>query len=1176
MAKNKKLSNTFSTGGGGGHFEAHIQASFVALMLTGGYAPCLPCWPIVEIRLQGKIDGFDTDDLVVFVENETTKDRRKLLAQVKHSVTITKGSKILGEVIQAAWNDFNNPQVFNKSKDVISLITGPLRETDSRTMPWLLNKARHTKSFEEFIRDVTQANFSPPKSFEKLEVIRHHLKEANGGKDVLDDDLYEFLRSFHLLGYDLGNEFGVVLSLLHSHISQFNKQSAKNIWRSVVDIVQTWNQYGGTITIDNIPEDIREEFKEKSRVEMPDKLKATQEKPKASLANHPDAAYLALAIMIGSWNDRNKPDLEVVSQILGISYEEWLNKARGILHWENSPLSLKDGIWKVVDRANLWRTLGSHILDPNLDVLRSLAISVLKEIDPAFDLPADDRYAASVYGKGMIFSPALRKGIAEGMAILGSQPEACVNCSQGKAETTCSQILRELMSDADWALWGSLNGLLPDLAEAAPSEFINVVESALRQKPCPFDEIFSQEGNGLTGGNYLTGLLWALEGLAWDEQYLVRVCAVLAELSTHDPGGKWLNRPSNSLVTILLPWLPQTLASFDKRKVAVRTILKEWPDIGWALIAELLPGRHQTTSGSHKPIWRKIIPDNFEKGVSNDEYWQQSSFYAELAVDAAGKDVGRISILIDHFDGLTGPAFDRLLQVLASDEVAGLPEENKLFIWDRLSKFAKRHRRFSDADWALPDNLLSRIEGVAEKLAPTDPFYLYQHIFADNDHELYDVSGDWEKQRAKLEARRDNAIIEILQKFGFEGVLNFSEVVSSPGQVGHALGAVAQQTIEDALLPSFLDSQDSKRKALISCFIWRRFHLTGWEWCDKVDKSCWTAGQIGQFLAWLPFTKDTWDRASGWLHARDGEYWNRADANAYQADGDVNFAIQKLVENGRPHAAIGCLDMMRHSNKPIDRSQCVRVLLAAVSSSEPSYAINGHRIIELIKFLQADTEADVDDLFKIEWAYLSLLDRHRGASPKILESRLSNDPEFFCDVVRLIYRSKNEGQNLNEPTEASKEMAINAWRLLREWKTPPGMHEDGVFSDEGFTVWLQRVKESCAQSGHLDAALSITGEVLIHAPSDADGLWINRTVAEALNDREAERMRSGYRIGRYNSRGAHWVDPSGAPEIRLAEEFRVKAEALENAGFHRFSVTVRELAETYECEAQRIITDHGE
>lgn len=103
MTKKRNLSNPFSTGSGGAHFEAHVQASFIALMLTGGYAPCLPCWPIAEIKLQGKIDGFDTDDLIVIVEKSETRERRKLLGQVKHSIAITHGSTLFGEVIQAAW-----------------------------------------------------------------------------------------------------------------------------------------------------------------------------------------------------------------------------------------------------------------------------------------------------------------------------------------------------------------------------------------------------------------------------------------------------------------------------------------------------------------------------------------------------------------------------------------------------------------------------------------------------------------------------------------------------------------------------------------------------------------------------------------------------------------------------------------------------------------------------------------------------------------------------------------------------------------------------------------------------------------------------------------------------------------------------------------------------------------
>ncbi|ELA7286597.1 hypothetical protein Q9885_001694 [Vibrio parahaemolyticus] len=1173
MINKKNLSNSFSTGGGGVHFESHVQASFVSLMLTGGHAPCLPCWPITEIKLQGKIDGFDTDDLIVFVEDLNSKEKRKLLGQVKHSISITKGSVVFREVIQAAWNDFNNPKIFTKGKDIIALITGPLSATDAHNVQWLLNQARHTKNVDEFFRNVREAKFSPPKSIDKLEALQYHLKIANGGNEISKDELYDFLNHFHLLGYDLGNEFGVVLSLLHSHISQYNQEYPQWVWSRVVDIVQTWNQDAGTITANKIPEDLLDAFKEKvvTEIEIPSKLEVDLEKTKTDWSQHPDATYLALAVLIGGWNEKNEYDLEVIVHFLGITYDEWLKKAREILHIQNSPLSLRNGIWKVSNRLELWSLLGSRAFDQNLQTFKSLAISVLKEPDPAFELPVEERYAASVHGKIMKYSSVLRKGIAEGLAMLGCQPELCINCSQGKAEITSLLTIRELLTDADWVLWGSLNSLLPTLAEAAPSEFLEAVEKSLSIEPSPFDELFSQEANGITGGNYLTGLLWALEGLAWDEQYLVRACVTLAELASHDPGGQWANRPSNSLTTILLPWLPQTLASVDKRKVAVKTILNEWPDIAWNLLVRLLPGQHKTSSGTHKPSWRRIIPDDWGKDVTNQEYWQQTSFYAELAVSSVGDDIDRLSLLIEHFDSLPNPAFEKFIQLLASQAISDLPEEKLLLIWDHLNTLINKHRRFSDAKWALPEELVARIEQVAEKLAPVNPFNLYQHLFTDRDFELYEKNSDWEEQRRKLDARRESAILEIFQQYGAEGVIRFAESVSSSHQVGYVLGQIADEVFERTLLPDFLAPSNDKRKALVSSFIWQRYYLRGWEWCDAIDKSDWTPGQVGQFLACLPFIRETWERAEQYLQVYESEYWERTSANAHNTNDDLSIAIDKLIEFGRPYAAINCLNRMLHDNQPINSVQCVRALLSALSSHEPSSTMDGYNIVELIKYLQVAPEVSHDDLFRIEWAYIPLLDGHRGATPQYLDSRLANDPEFFCEVIRLIYRSKNEEQSQRESNDASKAIARNAWKLLYEWKTPPGTQKDGIFKKECFTEWLQKVKEACTESGHLDIALITIGEVLIYTPPDPEGLWINSEVAAALNSRDAENMRDGYRTGMYNSRGAHWVDPSGAPEIELAKQFRSKAEEVENAGFQRFAITLRDLADGYDQEAERII-----
>lgn len=1175
--KSKQLSNPFSTGGGGGHFEAHVQASFVVLMLTGGYAPCLPWWPIVEINLQGKIDGFDTDDLIVFVEENITKERRKLLGQVKHSIGITKANSILSEVIQAAWNDFNNPNVFTKDKDIIALITGPLSATDSHNVQWLLSQARHTKNADEFYRNVKQANFSPAKSNEKLDVIQHHLKLANNNLDVSLDELYSFLNHFHLLGYDLGKEVGVVLSLLHSHISQFNQQSPQWVWSRAVDIIQTWNQDAGTITLEKLPEDLKEAFNQPIIFNIPKELAEIQaESVTMDWSQHQYATDLALVNLIGAWNENKEADTLVLEELTTQSYSTWIVKVREVLNLPNSPFSLLNGTWKVTERSDLWDALGRYIFDQHLDTFRQSAVAVLTERDPSFDLPTEERFAANLYGKVLTYSSALRIGLAEGLAILGSNPGTLVRCSQDKAESTAVLAIREIFKDADWILWGSLNSLLPVLAEAAPDEFLDAVENALGLPSCPFDELCSQEGNGITGRSYLAGLLWALEGLAWDEKYLVRVCVVLGELSCHDPGGRWANRPINSLVTILLPWFPQTIASVEKRKVAVATLSREFPEIAWKLIISLLPNQHQTSTGSHKPLWRNIIPENRKEEVSQSDYWVQVLFYSELAVSMANDDTTKLIELIDHFDDLPKPSFDKLLEVLSSDIISDFSEDKRLQLWDKLKSFTSKHRRFSDAVWALSSEVLSSIETVTEKLAPSDPFYLYQRLFSRSEYDLHEENSNWEERRIKITESRQKAVEEILKLGGIESVIQFAEAVESQlGEVGYSLGRVANKEIDIVLLPKYLMTENRKLLVFIKGYVWSRYYTNDWPWVDELDKSGWDSRQIGQFLSYLPFNHETWDRVEKWLGNSQSDYWLKTDIIPYPEDEALDTAIEKLIEHGRAHAAISCLERMRHNKQPINADLCVKALLTALSSTGSSDSMDAYDIVELIKMLQENPEVSPNDIFRVEWAYLPLLDGHHGATPKVLENRLANEPEFFCELIHLIYRPKNSKNVTNNLSEKTKAIAANAYRLLRKWRTVPGMQEDGSLNDTHFSTWIHKVKEICMESGHLEVAFRHIGQVLIHCPPDTSGLWINRTVADTLNARDAEDMRNGFSTEVYNSRGAHFVDPTGKPELELAEEYRQKAEQVENSGYQRFAVMLRSLSEIYEREAQRIRSSHG-
>ncbi len=1173
----KQLSNPFSTGGGGGHFEAHVQALFVALMLTGGFAPCLPCWPIRKIKLQGKFAGYNTDDLIVLVERPGSEQKSKMLAQIKYSISITENNKEFGGVIRAAWNDFNNASVFTRNNDVIALITGPLSVTDVNDVYTILEWARHSESAEEFIRKVELTHFSSVSKRARLQAFKTHLSNANGGEPVSNDILFEFMKHFHLLGYDLYLKAGVALSLLHSLIGQYSQENAQALWSRLVDEVQSANKNAGTITRESLPEDLQSVFKQREYEVIPEAFSSTQLEPETPDWNqHAYASDLAIANLLGAWDENSDADLEIIRQLITGDYPTWIGRLREILQQPDSPIVLKNGKWRIRERKALWESLGARLFDNNLDSFRQCAITVLTERDPRFELPADERFAANIHGKVLSHSPELRKGMSESLALLGSHAEVLVNCSQNKSEATALLATREILGPADWVLWGSLNNLLPILAEAVPDEFLSAIEAAIQQLPCPFDELFSQEGGGITGANYLTGLLWALEGVAWDQTYLVRVCVILGSLASHDPGGKCANRPANSLSTILLPWLPQTTASIDKRKVALQTLEKEVPVIAWKLVLSLLPGQRQHSSGTHKPEWRDTIPDEWEKGVSRKDYWEQVSFYAECAVSMASDDIERLSELVNHLDKLPAPSFEKLLALLSSEEITSQTEEDRLALWTRLTVIASKHRKHSDTKWALDASVVSRIEDVVSGLEPENPLNLHRRLFSGHGFDLFEERGNWEKQRQKLEERRCQAIRDILAYGEIDTVIQFAESVESPLHVGYSLAIIADAATDAATLPALLATQNKRLDEFIGGYVWRRHSNLGWVWADDLDKSGWSVLLLARFLSYLPSTEEAWSRATAWLGDFEGEYWSKPNVLPYDTDADIGAAIEKLIEHGRPCAAIHTLDRMIHDKLPLDTTRSAKALLAALSSEEPSHATDMYCIEEIIKALQDDPSTDPNSLFQVEWAYLPLLDRHGGASPKLLESRLASDSAFFCEVIGVVYRSKNEEGPEKEPSDHDKAIATNAWRLLHEWKMPPGTQADGSLSQEQFAQWLLQTKQICAASGHLEVAFTHVGQVLYYCKADPQGLWIDQIAAEALNGIDAEDMRIGFNTEAYNSRGVHWIDPTGNPERELADQYRQKADEVENSGYHRFAVTLRGLSESYDRDAEQIIAEHSQ
>ena len=111
-------------------------------------------------------------------------------------------------------------------------------------------------------------------------------------------------------------------------------------------------------------------------------------------------------------------------------------------------------------------------------------------------------------------------------------------------------IIFDLLNNANGEIWISVNNELPLISEASPDSFLAAVKNSLVKEQPEIMDMFKEEDEFFDNTSHHTGLLWALEGLAWCPDYLRDVSLILLKLSRLDPGGGLSNRPINSITEI--------------------------------------------------------------------------------------------------------------------------------------------------------------------------------------------------------------------------------------------------------------------------------------------------------------------------------------------------------------------------------------------------------------------------------------------------------------------------------------------------------------------------------------------------------------------------------------------------------------------------------------------------
>jgi transcriptional regulator with XRE-family HTH domain len=891
--------------------------------------------------------------------------------------------------------------------------------------------------------------------------------------------------------------------------------------------------------------------------------------------NAPPRALVA-ALLAGAWDERSHADKMILARLADMSYDAFVAGISPFTSHFDSPLRKVGSAWKVASPQDAWFLLAPYLSPSDIERFDEVIVEVLGAADPRYNMDPEQRWYAPIKGIKPDYSEFLRHGLGEILIMLALFGDRAHTVPDANRRADC--VVHRLLHEAAGERWWSLSRDFQLLAEAAPGTFLDAVERSLDQNDPPITALFGNDDNPLFGAEHLFDLLWALESLAWAPEYVGRVSGILASLDAIDPGGRYSNRPSNSLRQIFILWLPQTNANLDQRLRVLDRLRKSHPNQAWKLMLGILPSGYDSLSPASTTRWRDLTTDNTEV-VTYPLAERGAKAVAERLLADAGADVNRWITLLDRWANLPNraAAFQKLSNTLQNIR----DDKDRTALWSRLRRLLHHHREFPDANWVLPESELTELEGIYNALAPADPIARVSWLFEEA-VSLPNPSDGWEAHAGQVRAERRRTAMALVEDQGIDAVLAVANSVEDAGYLGASLveGGISRKT-RDLILDRALKSENVSDHYLAHGVIVATLQTEKERWAEKLltralrrnwgDKSALT------ILRAIPSNQWSWALAHEAGPDIELAYWQQAPIHLVQTGRDsIGYVVDKFIEADRGRDAVHLVGQLM-LNEVVPSQLLVKILL---ETARQPWEKDGdgnrpvmfqHYVAEILKQLDEAEDVPTDTMLNLEWAYLSLLEYSRRP-PKVILGALAEKPELFVQIICAVFKPSADSGFVEDPpkdTERAKNIATQAYNLLRLWNVVPGTTPDGKIDGAALETWVKEVRKLAKAAGRDVIADQKIGEVLSAAPIGEDGIWPALPVRELIETVRSGDIEKGVVLGCRNRRGVTTRRPrdGGAQEHDLVKRYSEysKATALE---WFRTSAVLDKIATAYEEDAR--------
>jgi hypothetical protein len=865
-------------------------------------------------------------------------------------------------------------------------------------------------------------------------------------------------------------------------------------------------------------------------------------------ASEVSSGVISACLLLGGWGD-NESDRAAFALLAGRDYAACEVELQRMASSVDPLLLHAARNWRLISKDHAWLLFEDRVSSSALGKFETLAVELLADDDPRYLLPEEERLFANLKGHVAKYSDTIKKHVAETLALLGTFGSRLEAASSINVQAAVDRIVGSVLSpNSSWHRWASLGSRLALLAEASPDRFLQAARDSVALADSELVRLFDEEEETYFGRCNHAGLLWSLEGLAWAKEYVADVAKILLDLAERvTQKGKWSNRPWTCLQQILSHWMPYTTANVDERISLLDVLIDRNCGTMWPILLGIL--RDTEAFPTHTPYWRGWA-NEWVRGATRAESNKFVTATWERVLKLAGVDCRRWKDLFGRIGQVPSEMRDHFLRAADEFSRSEVPDIERSSVCEDLAKQLNRHRHLPN--WALPPELLAQLDTILERLRPRSRVLRNAWLFQPWPDHFFERDGSLEDNQEAIATARASALCEILETEGPSGLEALIEHAKSPFHVGQALAMATEDTYLPDVVPGRLERSQFDR-AFAAGFITTRFWPENWKWVDQALALCGTDLARSNLLTSLPISSEAWNRADRAGQAAANMYWD--GCNPFNPDleaVDVGIAVQRLCQRNRALAAIKLLSMAIHKKRALDADTLAAPLEALLVVSPDDVPADGQKletfeVQQIIGALQDLGDVDADRLGAIEWHYIRLLDEPSQTVPLTLYKRLSSSPEFFNEMLMLLYRSKHASEL--DDAQASllqkQYLAKHAFYLLNNWNRVPGSTDDGTINEPDLRKWCATARQIAQERGRIGVCDVHIGQLFARSTSqDMDATWPCQAIRAVAEEIATDALGRGMSSGILNSRGAVFRSSGGKAERELSADYRARADRI--------------------------------